>query len=81
MNDTDAATLAAPTAPAAKPRPRGEWRETAKSVALVVLVFLAVRIAVFQQYRFHLRMPLKDTGQFRAAVSAKAHNAYRNLHE
>jgi signal peptidase I len=50
MNDTDAATLAAETAPAAKRRPPEDWLETAKTLVLVLALFLGVRIALFQPF-------------------------------
>ena len=50
MNDTDAATLAADAAPVDKPRPRSDWPESVKTIAIVVAVFLVFRIAVFQPF-------------------------------
>ncbi len=50
MNDTDAATLAAETAPATQPGRRTEWLETAKTLAVVLGVFLVVRVGLFQPF-------------------------------
>ena len=50
MNDTDAVTLAAETAPATQPGRKSELLEIAKTIAVVLAVFLVVRVALFQPF-------------------------------
>jgi signal peptidase I len=50
MNDIDAAAFAAETAPVSGHGAVKEWLETAKTLLLVLAVFLGFRIAVFQPF-------------------------------